>query len=136
MVLAIMVSSLITSCASTDKSASKKSFKNEKIARNTVDVDQAHLDLASYLRRVPGVMINGDEVLIRSTTSATAETTPLFVLNGVVIGNSFARAKDLVVVNDIKSVRVIKSGADAAMYGSQGSNGVIVITTKKRASDD
>ncbi|MEL7001605.1 MAG: TonB-dependent receptor plug domain-containing protein [Bacteroidota bacterium] len=129
--ISIGVVLIIFSCASTDQSASSKSQKKG----NTVKVDQAHLDLPAYLRRVPGVMINGDEVLIRSTTSAAGATQPLFVLDGVVIGNSLARANELVVVNDIKNVRVIKAGADAAMYGTQGSNGVIVITTKKKASD-
>lgn len=129
------LSVMMMACASSDKSASNDAPKKTKDANNTVKVDQAHLDLAAYLRRVPGLSINGDEVLIRSTTTAIGETQPLFVLDGVVIGNSFARAKDLVVVNDIEKVRVIKSGADAAMYGTQGSNGVIVITTKKGADN-
>lgn len=131
----LFIGLLVISCASTDKSASAKSDARKTSNTNSVDVDQPQLDLANYLRRVPGVSVNGDDVLIRSTTSAASDVTPLFVLDGVVIGNSFARAKDLVVVNDIKNVRVIKSGVDASMYGTQGTNGVIVITTKKKATD-
>ena len=128
----------ITSCATNEKTASTKRPKkeNSSINSNTVEVDQAQLDLESYLRRVPGVTVSAGNIKIRSTTSAVVDSTPLFVLDGVVIGNSFDRVKSLVVVNDIKNVRILKSGGEAAAYGTQGSNGVIMITTKKNGRDE
>lgn len=63
---------------------------------------------------------------IRGASSRNAGLGPLFVINGVPGGNI-----DNLNQNDIESISVLKGGAASAIYGTRGSNGVIMITTKK-----
>ena len=55
-----------------------------------------------------------------------ANTQPLVVIDGVVGGSL-----DNVDPNDIESMDVLKDGSAAAIYGTRGSSGVIIVTTKK-----
>jgi TonB-dependent SusC/RagA subfamily outer membrane receptor len=59
-----------------------------------------------------------------------SSTGPLFVVNGQTIGTDFSNVYILVNPNDVVSTSVLK-GSDAALYGSRGANGVILIRTKK-----
>lgn len=67
-------------------------------------------------------------IRIRGTRSITATNEPLIVIDGIMDG-----VHDLNDVNtaDIESVTVLKDASATAIYGSRGSNGVIIITTKK-----
>ena len=67
---------------------------------------------------------------IRGVSSRSAGLAPLIVLDGVP-GASLTNINP----NDIASFDVLKDGAASAIYGTRGSNGVIVITTKKGAQD-
>ncbi len=90
---------------------------------DTIIVQQP-LTLADFLERVPGVYMEGNDVSIRG------QGTPLFIVDGVWVGNSYASAASAVSVNDIASVEVLKSPAETAIYGRRGANGVIIIHTK------
>jgi len=61
---------------------------------------------------------------LRGTRSFTADETPLFIINGL--------PGDYATLNpyDIESIEVLKDASSTAVYGSAGSNGVIIITTK------
>jgi len=63
---------------------------------------------------------------LRGASSRNAGLGPLYVVNGVPGGNI-----DNINQNDIESIDVLKGGAASAIYGTRGSNGVIIITTKK-----
>ena len=65
---------------------------------------------------------------IRGATSITAGNSPLVVIDGVAGGNMNNLASQ-----DIESITVLKDGASAAIYGTRGANGVILITTKQGA---
>jgi len=69
----------------------------------------------------------GPTIKIRGTSSITAGTTPLFVVDGMALENF-----DLNLINpqDIQSVEILKDAASSAIYGSRGANGVILVTTK------
>ncbi|MCW3090517.1 MAG: TonB-dependent receptor plug [Ferruginibacter sp.] len=69
----------------------------------------------------------GPTIKIRGTSSITAGTTPLYVVDGMALENY-----DLNLINpqDIQSVEILKDAASSAIYGSRGANGVILITTK------
>lgn len=69
-------------------------------------------------------------VQIRGVSSRSAGLGPLIVIDGVPGGSL-----DNVNENDIESIDVLKDGAASAIYGTRGSNGVIVITTKKGSTD-
>ena len=86
---------------------------------------------------IPGGAIN---VRIRGTGSYLAGNQPLYIVDGVQINNrvdgSFTQNNPLAFLNpnDIETIDVLKDAASAAIYGSQASNGVVLITTKKGKS--
>ena len=92
------------------------------------------LDAAQALQgRAAGVVVqsnNGGEpgapirINIRGNTSINASSSPLIVVDGFV-GATLPQA------NDIKSLEVLKDASATAIYGSRGSNGVVLVTTKK-----
>ncbi|WP_346238619.1 TonB-dependent receptor [Niabella insulamsoli] len=69
----------------------------------------------------PGAGVN---MQLRGTRSFTASGTPLFIINGL--------PGDYATLNpyDIESIEVLKDASSTAVYGSAGSNGVVIITTK------
>ncbi|CAI8407937.1 MAG: TonB-dependent receptor SusC [Polaribacter sejongensis] len=86
--------------------------------------------------RAAGVVVqsnNGGEpgapisIKIRGNTSISASSAPLVVVDGFV-GASMPQA------NDIQSLEVLKDASATAIYGSRGSNGVVLVTTKKGRS--
>jgi TonB-linked SusC/RagA family outer membrane protein len=84
---------------------------------------------------LPGVTIRttgggaepDNSVLIRGRHSITASNSPLVVLDGIPFGGSLTEINQ----NDIASIDILKDASAAAIYGSRGSNGVILITSKK-----
>ncbi len=80
---------------------------------------------ASLLQgRVAGLDITGDQIRIRGVTSFYG-TDPLFVIDGILGGNL-----STVNANDIERIEVLKDASATAIYGVQGANGVILVTTK------
>ncbi len=67
----------------------------------------------------------GYQILLRGTNTLTSGQAPLIIIDGVI-------GADLKNVNfqDIESFDVLKDGSAAAIYGTRGTNGVIIITTK------
>ncbi|MDE5711734.1 MAG: SusC/RagA family TonB-linked outer membrane protein, partial [Bacteroides sp.] len=89
--------------------------------------------------KVPGVSItntgagdpnNQASIQIRGVSSRSAGLGPLIVIDGVPGGNLTNLN-----ANDIASFDILKDGAASAIYGTRGSNGVILITTKKGQKD-
>ncbi len=97
------------------------------------------LDAGQALQgRAAGVVVqsnNGGEpgapisIRIRGNTSINASSSPLVVVDGFV-GATFPQP------NDIQSIEVLKDASATAIYGSRGSNGVILVTTKKGRTGD
>ncbi|MCU0644221.1 MAG: SusC/RagA family TonB-linked outer membrane protein, partial [bacterium] len=67
-------------------------------------------------------------IRVRGVGSITADASPLIVMDGVVVSSDYLGSIDMA---DVESVEVLKDAASAAIYGSRGGNGVIMITTKK-----
>lgn len=81
----------------------------------------------------PGV---GTQIRIRGGSSLNASNDPLIVIDGVPmdnnkVGNSASNLLSTINPQDIESFNVLKDASATAIYGSRGSNGVIIITTKK-----
>ena len=66
-------------------------------------------------------------ITIRGFGSVNADSGPAVVVDGLVVDSDFLGNLNM---NDIESFEVLKDAASAAIYGSEGSNGVIMITTK------
>lgn len=70
-------------------------------------------------------------VRVRGSTSLSANADPLVVVDGQPIADGMAFINSY----DVESIDVLKDAASAAIYGSRGANGVIIITTKKGVAD-
>jgi len=66
-------------------------------------------------------------VQIRGTTSAAKNSQPLYVVDGVIVDESYYQSID---PNMILNMEVLKDASATAIYGARGANGVILITTK------
>jgi len=82
----------------------------------------------------------GSTIRIRGGASLNASNDPLIVLDGVPmeVGGSVSGSGNflsLINPNDIESMSILKDASSTAIYGSRASNGVIIITTKKGASN-
>ena len=73
---------------------------------------------------------SGSSLQIRGATSLTASNDPLIVIDGVAGGDIRNLSSQ-----DIESMTVLKDAGSAAIYGTRGANGVILITTKKGAGE-
>ena len=106
-------------------------------AVSVVDVDEAKktvsYDVGKMLQgRVPGVTVQSSgepggfvNIKIRGITSFN-NNNPLFVIDGMIVDSPYDFAP-----GEIESMQVLKDASSAAIYGVRGSNGVIIITTKK-----
>lgn len=65
-------------------------------------------------------------ISVRGNASINGDSSPLYVVDGVPLDNLSG-----INPSDIESIDVLKDAASAAIYGSRGSNGVVLITTKK-----
>lgn len=98
--------------------------------------------------RVAGVTIStssgnlgtSERMSIRGSSSLSASNQPLYVIDGIPLNNEsgslYSFGEDLsslsvLNLSDIESIEVLKDAASAAIYGSRGTNGVILITTKQ-----
>lgn len=132
----------------------KKSISSSVASVNSESFkDQPVLGLEGALQgRAAGVQVtqnsgtpgSGIAVRVRGSSSLTASNEPLYVVDGVPIntgnfsqigvGNQQTNALSDLNPNDINSIEVLKDAASAALYGSRGANGVVLITTKRGKS--
>lgn len=77
---------------------------------------------------------SGEEpnILIRGLSSLSGETKPLIVVDNVIFRGNLIDLNP----NDIESIDILKDASSAAIYGSQATNGVILITTTKSGGKD
>ena len=100
-------------------------------AVSTVKVDEkevrTYTNMYDYLRgKVAGLTVTPDNrILIRGVNSINSSTDPLILVDGMEVSSLSS-----VNPNDVQSVNVLKD-ASTSIYGVRGSNGVILITTKK-----
>lgn len=108
-----------------------------KVENKFLDQIPAGRPESALIGRMAGVNISqvrsspGQEptITIRGPGSISASNSPLIVIDGFP-GGSFSNIN----MNDIQSIEVLKDASAAAIYGSRGSGGVIIVTTKKGRS--
>src|SRR5690554_1768543 len=90
--------------------------------------------LQSLQGAVPGLNVGAitragtdPDITIRGRTSISGSNTPLIVLDGIVYRGSIVDINP----SDVASIDILKDASAAAIYGSQASNGVIIITSKE-----
>lgn len=120
----------------------------EKITSSIITVDAAELKsgvtnnpIELIKGKVPGLAIvnqsgndpNADpQVTLRGIGTISASSGPLVIIDGV-----YSTISDLSILsaNDIESFNILKDGASTAIYGTRGSNGVIIVKTKSGLSE-
>ncbi|HCS74411.1 MAG TPA: SusC/RagA family protein [Clostridiales bacterium] len=106
-------------------SVSTKQFKDQPV-RNVQDILKGRspgVEVTS-LSGIPGGSV---KVRVRGTTSLNKSSDPLYVVDGIVSSSGL----DGINPSDIQSLEVLKDASATAIYGSRGSNGVILVTTRK-----
>lgn len=116
--------------------------KKSDITGTVASVGQERLELVPNLNiaqaiqgAVPGVMMQtssagsapNEVIMIRGRNSIRASNDPLIVVDGIPYGGQLRDINP----NDVKSIEVLKDASAAAIYGSRGANGVILVTTKE-----
>ena len=66
-------------------------------------------------------------ITIRGVGSMAGDSTPLIVVDGIIVDSSFLGSLNM---NNVESFEILKDAASSSIYGSKGSNGVIMITMK------
>jgi len=126
-------------------------YASQELAKKDL-TDARDISIANYLTgKIAGVQVSlpaagkggSSKVIIRGISSVTNENQPLYVVDGIPLDNSrfneaqvFGDGHDYgdgignINPEDIESINVLKGPNATALYGSRGSNGVIIITTK------
>lgn len=117
-------------------SQDKKEITSSVVSLTTKEFNKGNINDPSQLLagKVAGLSVynrGGDPntnatIRLRGISTIGANTEPLVVIDGV-IGASLSNVDP----NDIESINVLKDGSAAAIYGSRGSSGVILVTTKR-----
>lgn len=101
-------------------------------------VQASSVDAASLVRgkiagltvvQADGNPLSTSQIMLRGVTTLASSSAPLVIIDGVE-GNL-----NDVSPNDIEQIDVLKDGSAAAIYGTRGTNGVIIISTKKAQRD-
>ncbi|MDE5422012.1 TonB-dependent receptor [Ancylomarina sp. DW003] len=103
------------------------------VLKNTQNVSYAD----ALIGIVPGLLIEEDfsnpdaapEILLRGIGSISAKTDPLVVVDGVQMPSGFNSST--INSSDIEGISILKDASATSIYGSRGSNGVIIISTKR-----
>jgi len=113
---------------------------NATVVNNQSLTQAKPVQVASGLQaKVPGLLISNTSggvnpnyrIVLRGQRSLTGNNQALIVLDNVVVPNDYLANLN---PNDIESINVLNGSSAAALYGSQASNGALIITTKKGKS--
>ncbi len=133
-------------------------YKSADFVLEVMPFEQSYSNVLDYMvGKVPGVDINGDEVIIRGASGFGNSSLPLFLIDGVPLasnqtisfpaevsrnangdeGTSFnmneqiIQAVKAIPISDVEIIEVLKSPQNLAAYGVKGANGVIAIYTRR-----
>lgn len=143
--LALILIFSVTACVSTSSTTGSNEMtplhskdKESKVEKVEQQTNSPTSQLVDLFRRLPGVNIRGSHpdvfVSVRGITSTSGEVSVLYVVDNVPMGNDYFRVAEVVDVTRVKSVSVLKGG-ETAIYGKQGSGGVIIIRMKPLQED-
>ncbi|MBN1416676.1 MAG: SusC/RagA family TonB-linked outer membrane protein [Bacteroidales bacterium] len=107
-------------------SSVKEGDFNPGAVTDVMELVQGKVAGLSITKRDGGDPTKGYDITLRGVTTITGNTDPLVVIDGIPGGSLDAIAPD-----DIESVDILKDGSAAAIYGTRGTNGVILVTTKR-----
>ena len=104
----------------------------EKIPTNSVDKALQGQVAGLQISSTSGAPGGNTTILVRGISSITGGVEPLFVIDGYPVTSvGYSNPLSTINPNDIESIDVLKDASATAIYGSRGSNGVVIITTKR-----
>ena len=134
-----MLSEVVVTAMGQSQEKSKLNFSVQELKADDVTAGQSANFVNSLQGKVSGLQVsNGggspnaaSQIIIRGVSSVNPSQSnePLFVVDGMPIRGGGSSMADLNPA-DIESMSVLKGAAASALYGQEGSNGVILITTK------
>ncbi|MBN2214555.1 MAG: TonB-dependent receptor plug domain-containing protein [Bacteroidales bacterium] len=93
------------------------------------DIPEGYTNVIQAIQgRVPGVDVQGNNVIIRGIKTIYGSTEPLYVIDGIPVEN--VQSVLNIPIHDVDRIEILK-GASTAIYGSRGANGVIAVYTKR-----
>ena len=117
------------------------SLKNMPVA--SVELALQGKSAGVFIESLNGKATGSTRMRIRGSSSVTASNEPLYVVDGIPLSTETLNQSGGAInplatfnFNDVESVEILKDAASAAIFGSRGANGVILITTKKGISGD
>ena len=116
-----------------DLTGAVASIKSEDLANSKIGtVTSALQGLAAGVQVSTGSVKPGGDatVVIRGAGSVNAGNEPLYIVDGIPVQGGLQDLSS----SDIESIEVLKDASSASIYGSRGSNGVVLVTTKKGKS--
>ncbi len=121
-----------TSIRKSDLTGAVSSVSAEVLAEKPVtNINQALQGRVAGVFISSGARPNDDsQIKIRGINTINGSTDPIYVVDGMVMDNGYS-GFNAVNLNDVASIEVLKDASATALYGSRGSNGVVLITTKK-----
>ncbi len=118
---------LLVSCGTPKGSSATKSNLDQEL----IEKNKGSVSLLQRISQKSGIVLQNNVPIINKTAnsiSSSGSQEPLYVLNGQIIGSSFSSINNIVDSYSVKDITIL-TGANASPYGSQGGNGVILITT-------
>lgn len=127
---AIMLDEVIVKAQKIEKDdVTDRFYPKPAVSLKISDSDEIYENAISYLAsRVPGVRVAKGEIIIRGPSNFRGNSSPLFLLNGFKVPPSVIKDTPM---TDIMRIEVYKNANETAMFGMQGSNGVISVYTKQ-----
>lgn len=136
---AIAVEEVVVTAQGIVQEKKKMNFAVQNVTSDALTAGKQQNFVNSLQGQIAGVTVTnssgspnaGQQIIIRgiSSINTSQSNEPLFVLDGMPISGGATAAADIN-PNDIANVTVLKGAAAAALYGQEGANGVIMITTK------
>ena len=114
----------------------------ESVPLNSIESTLQGRTAGVFIQQGSGKPGQAIKMRVRGSSSVTASNQPLFVVDGVPIttsnvsitNNQPTNPLSDINFNDVESIQVLKDASAAAIYGSRGANGVVIITTKSGQS--
>jgi TonB-dependent starch-binding outer membrane protein SusC len=110
----------------------------QKVPNNTFEAALQGKTSGVLMTSTTGKLGEAFNIRVRGTNSITTSNQPLYVIDGMIIAsedfgietNQPMNPLTTLDPNDIQSIDILKDASASAIYGSRGSNGVVIITTK------
>ncbi len=128
-----MLEGVVVTALGIERSSKSLTYNTTNISAEDLNQVKGANVLNSLAGKAAGVFVtqgaggpgSAPRIILRGNKSITGSNEPLYVVDGVPMGFSDFNSED------IESLQVLQGASAAALYGSQASNGVIMITTKK-----